>query len=223
MWQVDKEVYIPLIIAAGGGGRGYSSQSETQLEQMDYDLSQPGRNGKSSAAGALHFTQSFLLCCMSLCVPLVVSGGFGESDALGEWVLMRYWYQESKRGPGTCNYNHIHWSSISMNTARKQKHIHSCSYPALRPPFTAEQNHMQSVQVSRRPCIQRDPLFMCLYEQHRKISHIEFYIFPKPKDYCWETSVIWNVHFVWRGGGAAASAVTCFSPVVCNSQASEGN
>jgi len=48
---VDKEVYAPLIIAAGGGGRGYSSQSETQLEQMDYDPSQPGRSGKSNAAG----------------------------------------------------------------------------------------------------------------------------------------------------------------------------
>ncbi|XP_068573795.1 ALK tyrosine kinase receptor isoform X2 [Cebidichthys violaceus] len=51
VFKVDKEVYIPLIIAAGGGGRGYSSQSETQLEQMDYDPSQPGRSGKSSAAG----------------------------------------------------------------------------------------------------------------------------------------------------------------------------
>lgn len=48
---MDKGVYIPLLIAAGGGGRGYSSQSDTQLEQMDYDLSQPGRNGKSRAAG----------------------------------------------------------------------------------------------------------------------------------------------------------------------------
>lgn len=54
MTQVDKDLYIPLIIAAGGGGRGYSSQSETQLEQMDYDPSQPGRNGKSHAAGTLH-------------------------------------------------------------------------------------------------------------------------------------------------------------------------
>ncbi|XP_044021897.1 ALK tyrosine kinase receptor isoform X3 [Siniperca chuatsi] len=51
VFKVDKGVYIPLIIAAGGGGRGYSSQSETQLEQMDYDPSQPGRNGKSNAAG----------------------------------------------------------------------------------------------------------------------------------------------------------------------------
>lgn len=49
--QVDRGVYVPLIIAAGGGGLGYSSQSETQLEQMDYDLSQPGRNGKSHASG----------------------------------------------------------------------------------------------------------------------------------------------------------------------------
>lgn len=52
--QMDKDVYIPLIIAAGGGGRGYSSQSETQREQMDYDPSQPGRSGKSHAAGTLH-------------------------------------------------------------------------------------------------------------------------------------------------------------------------
>ncbi|XP_028995578.1 ALK tyrosine kinase receptor isoform X2 [Betta splendens] len=51
VFKMDKDVYIPLIIAAGGGGRGYSSQSETQLEQMDYDPSQPGRNGKSNAAG----------------------------------------------------------------------------------------------------------------------------------------------------------------------------
>ncbi|XP_029972923.1 ALK tyrosine kinase receptor isoform X2 [Salarias fasciatus] len=51
VFKVDKGVYTPLIIAAGGGGRGYSSQSENQLEQMDYDPSQPGRNGKSNAAG----------------------------------------------------------------------------------------------------------------------------------------------------------------------------
>lgn len=49
--QVDHGVYVPLIIAAGGGGRGYNSQAETQLEQMDYELSQHGRNGKSYAAG----------------------------------------------------------------------------------------------------------------------------------------------------------------------------
>ncbi len=68
MTQVDKGVYIPIIIAAGGGGRGYSSQSETQLEQMDYDLSQPGRNGKSNAAGSLH-TVSVSVCVFAcVCV-----------------------------------------------------------------------------------------------------------------------------------------------------------
>lgn len=48
---MENGVYVPLIIAAGGGGRGYSSQAETQLEQMDYELGQQGRNGKSYAAG----------------------------------------------------------------------------------------------------------------------------------------------------------------------------
>lgn len=52
--QVDTEVYVPLIVAAGGGGRGYSSQSPTQMEQMDYEPSHLGRNGKSQAAGTLH-------------------------------------------------------------------------------------------------------------------------------------------------------------------------
>ncbi|CAF99025.1 unnamed protein product, partial [Tetraodon nigroviridis] len=51
VFKVDNGVYVPLIIAAGGGGRGYSSQAETQLEQMDYESSQHGRNGKSYAAG----------------------------------------------------------------------------------------------------------------------------------------------------------------------------
>ncbi|XP_072220857.1 ALK tyrosine kinase receptor [Leuresthes tenuis] len=51
VFKVERDGYIPFIIAAGGGGRAYSSQSETQLEQMDYDPSQPGRNGKSHAAG----------------------------------------------------------------------------------------------------------------------------------------------------------------------------
>ncbi|XP_051804129.1 ALK tyrosine kinase receptor isoform X1 [Acanthochromis polyacanthus] len=51
VFKVDGETYIPIIIAAGGGGRGYSSQSPNQLEQMDDNLSQPGRNGKSHASG----------------------------------------------------------------------------------------------------------------------------------------------------------------------------
>lgn len=59
---MENGVYIPLIIAAGGGGRGYSSQAETQLEQMDYVLGQKGRNGKSYAAGT-HLTA--LACGMT--------------------------------------------------------------------------------------------------------------------------------------------------------------
>ncbi|XP_071378728.1 ALK tyrosine kinase receptor [Centroberyx affinis] len=51
VFKVDREVYTPLIIAAGGGGRGYSSQSVNQWEQTDYDPGLPGRNGKSNAAG----------------------------------------------------------------------------------------------------------------------------------------------------------------------------
>ncbi|XP_076015509.1 ALK tyrosine kinase receptor [Genypterus blacodes] len=51
VFKWDRGVYSALIIAAGGGGRGYSSQSGTQLEQTDYDPSQLGRNGKSNAAG----------------------------------------------------------------------------------------------------------------------------------------------------------------------------
>ncbi|XP_024863789.1 ALK tyrosine kinase receptor isoform X2 [Kryptolebias marmoratus] len=51
VFKVDGGVYIPLVIAAGGGGLGYSSQSNNQFEQTDYDHSQQGRNGKSHAAG----------------------------------------------------------------------------------------------------------------------------------------------------------------------------
>ncbi|XP_073682803.1 ALK tyrosine kinase receptor [Garra rufa] len=51
VFKVMNGVHIPLLIAAGGGGRGYSSQSETPEEVMDRDPSIPGRNGKSGAAG----------------------------------------------------------------------------------------------------------------------------------------------------------------------------
>lgn len=67
---MDKDVYFPLIIAAGGGGRGYSSLSETQLEQMDYDPSQPGRNGKSNAAGKHSF--QMYVGTIWMCVQLIV-------------------------------------------------------------------------------------------------------------------------------------------------------
>ncbi|XP_050990096.1 ALK tyrosine kinase receptor isoform X2 [Labeo rohita] len=51
VFKVLNGVHIPLLIAAGGGGRGYSSQSETPEEVMDKDPSIPGRNGKSGVAG----------------------------------------------------------------------------------------------------------------------------------------------------------------------------
>jgi len=62
---VERDGYIPFIIAAGGGGRAYSSQSESQLEQMDYDPSQPGRNGKSHAAGTLRTALMPVCYCLS--------------------------------------------------------------------------------------------------------------------------------------------------------------
>ncbi len=77
MTQVDKGVYIPLIIAAGGGGRGYSSLSETQLEQTDYNPSQPGRNGKSNAAGRLHRA---LMCVQLIVCHLYACAGLNCSQ-----------------------------------------------------------------------------------------------------------------------------------------------
>ncbi|XP_046900732.1 ALK tyrosine kinase receptor [Hypomesus transpacificus] len=51
VFKVEKGVHIPLIIAAGGGGRGYSSQSGSQEELIDTDPAVQGRNGKSGASG----------------------------------------------------------------------------------------------------------------------------------------------------------------------------
>uniref|UniRef100_A0A8C9REV2 Tyrosine-protein kinase receptor n=1 Tax=Scleropages formosus TaxID=113540 RepID=A0A8C9REV2_SCLFO len=51
IFKMLKGVPVPLLIAAGGGGRGYSSKSERQEEIMDRDPSVPGRNGRSGAAG----------------------------------------------------------------------------------------------------------------------------------------------------------------------------
>lgn len=80
-------MYVPLIIAAGGGGRGYSSQSETQLEQMDYDPSQPGRNGKSNAAGTLH---TALVCVGSICVCSWLCAGYNikHYNKNGLWFMI---------------------------------------------------------------------------------------------------------------------------------------
>ncbi|KPP61845.1 hypothetical protein Z043_120012 [Scleropages formosus] len=50
IFKMLKGVPVPLLIAAGGGGRGYSSKSERQEEIMDRDPSVPGRNGRSGAA-----------------------------------------------------------------------------------------------------------------------------------------------------------------------------
>ncbi|GAA6092138.1 ALK tyrosine kinase receptor [Tachysurus ichikawai] len=51
IFKVEKGVYIPLLIAAGGGGRGYNGNSEGLMELVDHDLSIPGLNGMSGAAG----------------------------------------------------------------------------------------------------------------------------------------------------------------------------
>uniref|UniRef100_A0A8B9L2G4 Tyrosine-protein kinase receptor n=1 Tax=Astyanax mexicanus TaxID=7994 RepID=A0A8B9L2G4_ASTMX len=51
IFKVENGVYVPLLIAAGGGGRGYSSHSENQEEDVEHDPSVPGRNGISGAAG----------------------------------------------------------------------------------------------------------------------------------------------------------------------------
>ncbi|KAF4084330.1 hypothetical protein AMELA_G00127450 [Ameiurus melas] len=51
IFKVEKAVYIPLLIAAGGGGRGYNGHSESSMELMDHGFSVPGLNGMSGAAG----------------------------------------------------------------------------------------------------------------------------------------------------------------------------
>ncbi|XP_026876358.2 ALK tyrosine kinase receptor [Electrophorus electricus] len=51
IFKVEKGAYVPLLIAAGGGGRGYSGSSKSQLEVLDQNPSIPGHNGISSAAG----------------------------------------------------------------------------------------------------------------------------------------------------------------------------
>lgn len=52
---MQKQSYIPLLIAAGGRGRGRDSgdhgNTESSTEALDHDLSVPGLNGMSGAAG----------------------------------------------------------------------------------------------------------------------------------------------------------------------------
>lgn len=50
---MDNKIHKPLLIAAGGGGRGYNSNADDQKEIMDTDPQVPGRNGFSAAAGTL--------------------------------------------------------------------------------------------------------------------------------------------------------------------------
>ncbi|XP_063040058.1 ALK tyrosine kinase receptor [Engraulis encrasicolus] len=51
VFKVVNGRHIPLLIAAGGGGRGYNSPPENQLEIMDMDDQLLGSNGLSAAAG----------------------------------------------------------------------------------------------------------------------------------------------------------------------------
>lgn len=50
--QMENGIHKPLLIAAGGGGRGYNSHADDQKEIMDTDPQVPGRNGLSAAAGS---------------------------------------------------------------------------------------------------------------------------------------------------------------------------
>ncbi|KAJ8289591.1 hypothetical protein GJAV_G00003070 [Gymnothorax javanicus] len=52
VFKMERGTPVPLLIAAGGGGRGYkSNQSEGHVEVLDRDPRVPGRNGRSGAAG----------------------------------------------------------------------------------------------------------------------------------------------------------------------------
>lgn len=57
---------VPLLIAAGGGGKAYledpeSSLDQIFLEQYENDTSAPGVNGKSGAAGTLSMTKIYMI------------------------------------------------------------------------------------------------------------------------------------------------------------------
>lgn len=75
-FQVDKSVYIPLLIAAGGGGRGYNGHSESSMELMDHGFSVPGLNGMSGAAGEATSEMpslDFLVWIYILSMPIIDS------------------------------------------------------------------------------------------------------------------------------------------------------
>lgn len=68
---MEKGVPVPLLIAAGGGGRGYSSQSESQEELLDIDPSVFGLNGRSGAAGIPHHSATILRPYLRLPLEIV--------------------------------------------------------------------------------------------------------------------------------------------------------
>nr|DBA27344.1 TPA: hypothetical protein GDO54_011503 [Pyxicephalus adspersus] len=51
IFKVENGKYIPLLIAAGGGGRGYKAKPNIQPERLESNFTVPGLNGKSGAAG----------------------------------------------------------------------------------------------------------------------------------------------------------------------------
>lgn len=51
-WQMKDGVPVPLIIAAGGGGRAYGAKTDTfHPERLENNSSVLGLNGNSGAAG----------------------------------------------------------------------------------------------------------------------------------------------------------------------------
>lgn len=59
---------VPLIIAAGGGGRAYRAKTDTfHPERLENDSSVPGLNGNSGAAGmeSLFFLRKLLYLVLS--------------------------------------------------------------------------------------------------------------------------------------------------------------
>lgn len=154
MTQVDKGLYKPLIIAAGGGGRGYSSQSESQMEHMDYDPSQPGRNGKSHAAGRVH-TAMIRDSSSCMCAATVMYTAVYCSITLSvQWMWMRHW-------------DHDGWEEMSITPTTTLKCL-CLIFPNLRMRhavcflFPSSCNHNQSpgLQIAWSSSVH---LHVCLY------------------------------------------------------------
>lgn len=50
-FQMKDGVPVPLLIAGGGGGRGYSGKDEYPMESLENGTAVQGVNGESGAAG----------------------------------------------------------------------------------------------------------------------------------------------------------------------------